>query len=100
MDVLFANDSLAKLGTEEAGSLPLPVSVIKAARRKLTLLRSATDKRTLEKWKSLRAEKLPGDQNDRWAVILDDKFRMLVKLSEQALPPQVAVTVLAIEDYN
>ena len=38
MDVVFANPDLAIIETDEAGKTRLPVSVIKSARRKLTVV--------------------------------------------------------------
>ncbi len=47
MDVLFADECLALIETDDAGKTRLPVPVIKSARRKLTVLRAAPDDRSL-----------------------------------------------------
>jgi proteic killer suppression protein len=98
MDVVFADPDLAKIDTEEAGKLRLPVPVIKSARRKLVLLRAAPDDRSLRNWKSLHYEKLRGDRDGQRSVRLNDQYRMILELDESTKPP--TVTVVAIEDYH
>lgn len=98
MLVEFADPALARIETEEAAKTKLPVAVIKSARRKLTVLRAATDERTLRNWKSLHYEKMKGDLAGLRSIRLNDQFRMVFVLNEEANPP--AVTITAIEDYH
>ena len=98
MDVVFADPALALVETEDAGRTRLPVAVIKSARRKLTVIRAATDDRSLRNWKSLHYEKLKGDRDGLRSVRLNDQFRMVFTLNEN-VTPQI-VTIIAIEDYH
>jgi proteic killer suppression protein len=98
MRVIFVDDSLALIETDEAGSTRLPVAVIKSARRKLTVLRAAIDDRSLRNWKSLHYEKLKGDREGLRSIRLNDQYRMVFELDEEAEPK--TVTVLNIEDYH
>ena len=98
MDVVFANETLALVETEEAGKTRLPVAVIKSARRKLTVIRAAPDDRSLRNWKSLHYEKLKGGRGGMRSIRLNDQFRMILTVDESQ-SPQVA-TVIAIEDYH
>ena len=98
MLVEFADPALARIETEEAAKTKLPVAVIKSARRKLTVLRAAPDERTLRNWKSLHYEKLKGDMSGLRSIRLNDQFRMVFVLNEEANPPTVTIT--AIEDYH
>jgi proteic killer suppression protein len=98
MDVVFANETLALVETEEAGKTRLPVAVIKSARRKLTVIRAAPDDRSLRNWKSLHYEKLKGGRDGMRSIRLNDQFRMILTVDESQ-SPQVA-TVIAIEDYH
>jgi toxin HigB-1 len=98
MEVLFADAALALVETEEAGKTGLPVGVIKSARRKLTVLRAATDDRCLRNWKSLHYEKLKGDREGMRSIRLNDQFRMVFTLDERSTPQRITVT--AIEDYH
>lgn len=98
MEVLFADPVLELLETDEAGKTKLPVPVIKSARRKLTVLRAATDDRSLRNWKSLHYEKLKGDRAGLRSVRLNDQYRMVFSLDESTNPQ--TITILAIEDYH
>jgi proteic killer suppression protein len=98
MEVLFADSALALIETEEAGKTKLPVAVIKSARRKLTVLRAATDDRSLRNWKSLHYEKLKGEREGMRSIRLNDQFRMVFVLDESTNPH--TVTIMAIEDYH
>jgi len=98
MDVVFANPTLALIETDDAGETKLPVPVIKSARRKLTVLRAATDDRSLRTWKSLHYEKLKGDRAGLRSIRLNDQYRMVVALDESTSPQ--TITIIAIEDYH
>lgn len=98
MQIVFADDSLALIETDEAGQTGLPISVIKAARRRLTVLRAAIDDRSLRNWKSLHYEKLRGNREGQRSIRLNDRFRMVFTLEESTDPK--TITVIAIEDYH
>lgn len=98
MLVVFANSSLARIETGEAANTKLPVAVIKSARRKLTVLRAAPDERTLRHWRRLHYEKLKGERAEFRSIRLNDQFRMVFTLDDEADP--LTVTITAIEDYH
>jgi proteic killer suppression protein len=98
MRIVFATDELALIETDEAGTTRLPVAVIKSARRKLTVLRAATDDRSLRNWKSLRYEKLKGNREGQRSIRINDQYRMVFRLDDETIPP--TITILSIEDYH
>lgn len=98
MRIVFADDELALIETDQAGMTRLGVVVIKSARRKLTVLRAAVDDRSLRNWKSLHYEKLRGDCEGLRSIRLNDQYRMVFELDEET-EPQTA-TILKIEDYH
>lgn len=98
MRVVFADEELALIETDQAGSTRLGVAVIKSARRKLTILRAAVDDRSLRNWKSLHYEKLRGDREGQRSIRLNIQFRMVFELDEETDPQ--TVTILSIEDYH
>ena len=95
---MFADLTLGLIETDEAGQTKLPVAVIKSARRKLTVLRAAPDDRSLRNWKSLHYEKLKGDRAGLRSIRVNEKYRMVFAIDDDARPP--TVTVVAIEDYH
>lgn len=98
MKIVFADEALGLIETEEAGATRLPVAVIKSARRKLTVLRAAIDDRSLRNWKSLHYEKLRGNRDGQRSIRLNDQYRMVFELDEET-SPQTA-TIISIEDYH
>lgn len=98
MEIEFADSRLAEIETANAGSTGLPVAVIKAALRKLTLLRAATDDRTLRNWKSLHYEKLKGNREGQRSIRVNDKYRIVFTLDSDTEPQKA--TILSIEDYH
>ena len=97
MKIIFASDSLGLVETEDAGETRLPASVINSARRKLTVLRAASDGRSLQNWKSLRHEVVLGAQQDgQRSIRLNEQYRMVFQINEQHEPP--TTTIIAIED--
>ncbi|HNR76429.1 MAG TPA: type II toxin-antitoxin system RelE/ParE family toxin [Parvularculaceae bacterium] len=98
MEIEYADATLALIETDNAGATRLPVAVIRAARRKITALRAATDDRTLRNWKSLHYEKLKGDREGQRSIRVNDKYRIIFELDSEAEPQKA--TILAIEDYH
>lgn len=98
MRIVFADEELALIETDQAGDTRLSVSVIKSARRKLTVLRAAVDDRSLRNWKSLHYEKLKGDREGQRSIRLNDQIRMVFELDEETDPQ--TITILSIEDYH
>ena len=98
MDLVFADAALALIETERAGETRLPVAIIKSARRKLTILRAAPDDRSLRNWKSLHYEKLKGNPKGRRSIRLNEKYRMIFLLDEDADPQ--TITIVSIKDYH
>ena len=98
MRIVFADEELALIETSQAGETRLGVSIIKSARRKLTVLRAAVDDRSLRNWKSLHYEKLRGDREGQRSIRLNDQYRMVFELDEETEPQ--TITILKIEDYH
>jgi toxin HigB-1 len=98
MDVVFEDDRLALIETDQAAQTRLPVAVIQSARRKLNAIRAATDERTLRNWKSLHYEKLKGNRSEQRSIRLNDQWGLVFRLDEQCTPQRV--TIVAIEDYH
>jgi len=98
MRIVFADECLALIETDEAGTTRLPVAVIKSTRKKLTVLRAAIDDRSLRNWKSLHYEKLKGIRESQRSIRLNGQYRMVFELDEETEPQ--TVTILKIEDYH
>lgn len=96
--MLFEDSRLALIETPRAAETRLPVSVIQSARRKLSVIRAATDERTLRNWKSLHYEKMKGARDDQRSIRLNSQWRMVFSIDTECSPNKV--TVIAVEDYH
>ena len=82
MKVEFAHADLARICTDEAYKLGLPINVIKMARRKLIQLVAVTDERDLRNLKGLHYKKLQGDREGQHSIRINDQYRIVFTLSE------------------
>ncbi|PCD03730.1 plasmid maintenance system killer [Sphingomonas spermidinifaciens] len=98
MRIEFANDHLARICTNEAHKLGLPISVITAARLKLLKLEAAPDERTLRNWKGLYYKKLSGDREGQRSVRINDQYRIVFRLLDDQRPP--TILVIDIDDIH
>lgn len=98
MDVVFEDERLALIETDQAAQTRLPVAVIQSARHKLNVIRAAPDERTLRNWKSLHYEKLKGRRSDQRSIRLNNQWRLVFRLDDRRLPNRIIV--VAIEDYH
>ena len=98
MKIVFLDDRLALVRTDQAAKTKLPFPVIKSVREKLVVLEAAPNERVLRNWKSLRYEKLKGDRQDQRSIRINNQWRMVFELDDHTEPP--TITVLAIEDYH
>ena len=61
-------------------------------------IRSAEDERDFYGLKSLHYEKLKGSRSHQRSMRLNDQFRLIIELEQNA--PENVVVVVAIEDYH
>lgn len=92
MKVEYADKRLAKIMTDEAHKLGLPISVIKAAQRKIIYLEQAPDERTLRNLASLNYKKLQGDKEGYRSVRINDQYRIEFILENDLHPPVIRIT--------
>jgi toxin HigB-1 len=71
--------------------------LIRAYRRKVQLIMSATDERDLRAMRSLRLEQLSGDREGASSIRLNDQFRLILTFKTE--DERVAV-ILELVDYH
>jgi proteic killer suppression protein len=96
MKIEFADDDLARICTDQAFRLGLPVAVIKAARNKLVQMEAAQDERDLRNLKSLNYKKRKGDCDGERSVRINDQYRIVFTLADHTKPP--AIVIIRIGD--
>jgi proteic killer suppression protein len=98
VNIGYGDKQLERIETDDAISLKLSLAVIKAARRKLVVIRAAPDERTLRNWKSLHYEKLKGSRKGQHSIRLNEQWRMVFSIDVNTNPP--TIIVLGFDDYH
>lgn len=98
MDVEHADSDLERLETDAKFGGKWSQPVAKAFRKKMQVMRAATDERDFYALKSLHFEKLEGPRAHQHSMRLNDQFRLVVELHGEA--PTKVVKVISIEDYH
>ena len=83
MEVVFRDEQLAHIETDRAAETRLPIAVIKSCRKKLNFIRQAVDERDIRNWKSLRAEKMQGQEAGQMTIRLNDQWRLFYEIETQ-----------------
>ena len=94
MEVRFASDDLARICTDDAHKMGLPVAVIKAARKTLLKLEAATYERDLFQIGGLDYKKRRGDKNDTRQVRVNDQYRIFFTVSGDGAAAVATITFI------
>jgi proteic killer suppression protein len=97
MKVEFRDGDLARICTDQAYRLGLPINVIKLARRKLIQLSAAKDERDIRNLKGLHYKKLQGGREGQRSIRVNDQYRIVFTISDTQ--PAV-ITVIEIGDIH
>jgi proteic killer suppression protein len=94
MEVKFASDDLARICTDEAHKLGLPVSVIKAARKTLLKLEAATFESDLFCLGGLDYKIRKGSDDDTRQVRVNKQYRIFFTVSGEGSSAVATVTYI------
>ena len=98
MDVEHLDAVLERLETDAKFGGKWSQSVVKAFRKRMQMIRAATDERDFYQLKSLHFEKLEGQRAHQRSMKLNDQLRLVVELLGEA--PNKIVRIVSIEDYH
>lgn len=98
MDVSFADDDLDRLELDPAYTMDLASEIVKAYRKRLQQIRSATDSRDFYGLKSSHFEKLKGKRQHQHSMRLNKKYRLIIELEDSA--DRKRVKIMGVEDYH
>ena len=94
MEVRFANDDLARICTDDARKMGLPVAVIKAARKTLLKLEAATYETDLFNIGGLDYKIRRGGDNETRQVRVNRQYRIFFTVSGQGASTVATVTFI------
>lgn len=92
MRVEFANDGLARICTNDAHKMGLPISVIRKARDRLLQIEAAKDERDLRNLKSLNYKKRKGGDDETRSIRVNDQFRIFFTLENRGAQTVAVIT--------
>jgi len=99
MEVTFDDEELDRLETDPKFTGGRPLSVIKAYRKRMQIIRAAPDERDFYKLRSLHFEKLEGKRKRQHSMRLNDQYRLILELLKDN-PQGTIIRIVGIEDYH
>ena len=97
MDVRFADSDLEGLEREASFATKLAPGIVKAFRKRMQMIRAASDERDFYAMKSLHFEQMKSNPNQH-SMRLNDQYRLIVELESGSHAK--TVVVVAISDYH
>ena len=98
MEVRFRDGRLDRLETDPKFDGGFSQAVVGAFRKRLQFIRDTPDERVFYQMRSLNFEKLKGKRKHQYSMRLNDQWRLILELDDQA--PTKVVVVVAVEDYH
>lgn len=98
MEVEFKGSTFDRLETDAKFTADFTASVVSAYRKRLQLIRAATDERDFYAMKSLHFEKLQGNRSHQHSMRLNDQWRLIIELRGKR--SEKVVLIVGIEDYH
>jgi toxin HigB-1 len=98
MQVRFADARLDRLETDPTYDAGFSQAVVTAFRKRMQLIRAASDERVFYQMKSLHFEKLKRNRSHQNSMRLNVQWRLILEF-EGATPNKIAA-VVSIEDYH
>lgn len=98
MELRFADGALRRLASERGFDGGYPAGVVECFRKRIQLIRAATDERAFYQLKSLHFEKLKGNRSHQRSMRLNEQWRLILEFEK--CDEGKRVVAIAIEDYH
>lgn len=98
MEVEFADPDLDRLERDPRYTGGFGQAIVRSFRKKMQILRAATEDRDLHALRGLNFEKLSGTRSHQHSIRLNKQWRLIVEMSGGN--PERKVRVIGIEDYH
>lgn len=98
MEIEFENDDLDRLEIDASFNAGFSVSIVKNYRKRIQMIRAASDERVFYELKSLHFEKLQGARSAQYSMRLNDQWRLILSLKSNSQGK--IVVIVSIEDYH
>ena len=98
MEPDFEDDDLRRLECDAAFDAGFSREIVKAFRKRMQLIRAASDERDFYAMKSLHFEQLDGNRLGQHSMRLNKQWRLILKLSKRET--KKVVVIVEITDYH
>jgi proteic killer suppression protein len=98
VEIRFKEQKLDRLEIDGAFDAGFSREIVRAYRKCLQIIRSASDERVFYNLKSLHFEKLKGDRSHQHSMRLNKQWRLIIEF--EGIAPNKLVAVISIEDYH
>ena len=98
MEIIFRDKDLEQLEIDPDFTAGFQLGVVKAYRKRLWAIRSATDERDFYVLKSWHCEKLKGDRSHQHSIMLNKQWRLIIEIVK--MQPSNVIEIVGIEDYH
>jgi len=97
-EVSYRDASLEKLERDANYTAGYDRAIVKAFRKRLWIIRNATDERDLRQMKSSHFEKLSGGRTGQCSMRLNDQWRLILEIKGKS--PNKRIEIIEIADYH
>lgn len=97
-EVTFEDESLEELERNPKHTAGYDRAIVKAFRKRMQMIRSATDERDFREMRSVRFEKLKGNRSHQHSMRLNDQWRLILEVGGERQNKKIRI--VGIEDYH
>ncbi len=98
MEVKFKDEKFDRLEVDASFTAGFSSAIVTNYRKRLQMIRAASDERAFYALKSLHFEKLKGDRAGQYSMRLNDQWRLILELSTDSSGK--IVVIIEIADYH
>ncbi len=98
MEIEFEDKVFAQLEMDTTFDGGYSKAIVRAFRKRIQLIRSATDERDFRSMKSIHFEKLRGKRSGEYSMRLNDQFRLILQIKGKG--KDKVIVIRSIEDYH
>ena len=98
MEIVFRNKDLDRLEIDPSFTAGLTPEIVKTYRKRVWVIRNASEEREFYGFKSWHFEKLKGKRSHQHSIRLNKQWRLIIEIMD--MKPSNVIEIIKIEDYH
>lgn len=98
MEINFKDGIYERLETDPSFDAGFAASIVRMYRKRIQMIRAASDERTFYAMKSLHSEQVKGKREGQYSMRLNEQWRLILEFVKT--DQNKTVVVVRIEDYH